>query len=42
MNEPLNLFFVVHLQIDEDDVLKKFGGLEVVLLLGHQLKFEQE
>ncbi len=32
--EPLDLFLVVHLEVDKHDVLEKLGGQEVVALLG--------
>ena len=35
---PLNLFLIVHLQVDEDNVLKELGRQDVVLLLRHHLQ----
>ena len=34
---PLDLFFIGHLEVDEDDVLQELGGQEVVLLLSQHL-----
>jgi hypothetical protein len=36
-HQPLNLLIIVHLQVDEDDVLQELRRHEVVLLLSQHL-----